>query len=934
MSLVGGGDVGPSAERESVGGLGQLVTVLKMVVVRPRFGEAPPRKQAGRFTRRRGGLPMLCLVREPNQEVVLSQLSEYLMRAWPRRVPYVHYSFPPVEPRDPANGAELPVVTEEQVNVVASVLLAVAQDLSSAQNSTYGRFRFRRFHLVYWLMKGSFQGDSSRRDEVLQERLLEQMRERDLSRRKNKALLQAAEQGVLPHLSWWAQLAIRIAPSVWFRMRLSRFVPFVGSEYRWMLHQPYLAPRDPGTVVGFAERIASALVDVEAAPRAGTHVRREDPEELLRLLVNAFLEDVRRLYRRPFWHPSGARRTVYPVVLVDNISRRNGGYLLFKTINEVRNGTGVFDPVVFISGSHRVPPRAREREDSSEPGEKAWWVAESEGAYSDWCDRFRSSSRKREPAAWYLSIKIPEAVPEQPDAPPLASIEAAPPPVWSRAAVLAVVALVVVAGVAVVAGQRVSAHCGYTPLNRNYPTLHLLDDGQCIGVSDEPIPLTGAARNGNDSTKIDLFNDVQARIVAQNARVAELHKTTTRLYMTLVYLTAFSAEPYTLASEKERLMGVAARQAEALDSSQDVLVRILFANAGHQMQSGERVAGIIGELAGGDPSIVGVIGLAQSRADTVAAVRGVSAAGLPMIAATLSADPMPAQSLLYFQVSPQNSREVGVLASYLRRPDGGKPAVTAVRIVHSADTSDIYSANLSTIASQTLAQAGFKVESEPYVPSGTTGENIKAIAGRLCGLPRDEAVLFAGRPGDFDTMMREVRNCLQQEKPRIFANDDVSRYVADSKLMASNEVPFTYISFGLGTRGCSGESSLNRKLREIFAQACNGGLNPSLDGHAALAYDAMSAFVNAVEPGVQPKVVNLVSKLYDTSFPGASGNIEFRNSPVRGVPRDKFLAVMSAEPHQDVRIVGYCGGAPRVVGEGDPLVGVPVVCPEAAAGRG
>src|SRR4051794_32021569 len=108
MSLVGGEDAGPDAERESVGGLGQLVNVLKMVVVRPRFGEAPPRKQAGRFTRRRGGLPMLCLVREPNQEVVLSQLSEYLMRAWPRRVPYVHYSFPPVEPHDPANGAELP----------------------------------------------------------------------------------------------------------------------------------------------------------------------------------------------------------------------------------------------------------------------------------------------------------------------------------------------------------------------------------------------------------------------------------------------------------------------------------------------------------------------------------------------------------------------------------------------------------------------------------------------------------------------------------------------------------------------------------------------------------------------------------------------------------------------------------------------------------
>ncbi|UJW28619.1 ABC transporter substrate-binding protein [Saccharothrix sp. AJ9571] len=902
----------------AIGGLRQLLAVLKSLTSRPRFREAPE-KDASRRRARRPGIPMMCLVRGVEQEAILDRLTEYLAGAQPKRIPYAYYAFPRADPTQTAQAGEVRAVTEADVAGVAAVLLSVVHQLSSTGNAVHGRFRCPRFHLVYWLMKSTFSGDPERPDRVLRDLLFDKLRQRDLGRRKLDALPEAAAD-TAPPLPWWAQVVLRFGPALWFRIRLNAGVPVIGTEYRWLLRQPYLAPHDPGTVLGFAERIASTLA---VAERPGN--QREDPGQLLRLLVNAFLEDLRATYRRPPWRPRNARRTTYVVVLLDNISRQNGGYLLFKAINDVRNETGAFDPVVFVSGSHRVPPRALRPNEFAEPGEKAH--QDPGTAYQAWQDNFRSSTRKREPAAWYMSIAVPETASEAEEAPdPNHHLEVPKSPLWSRKSVLAAVAVLLLGGAAWWAYSDVQAHCGTSLFNDNHSTLEVFDDGtldgQCVGVSSEPIALTGSALAGqNNEGNVHQFTRVQEKIVEQNAEVARIHEQVPeRPYLTLVYFSAFSAERYTLASEKERLMGVAARQREALDSGQEPLVRILLANGGNEMQAGERVAVFIRDLADDDPSIVGVIGLAQSREATAAAISAVGEAGLPMIAATLSADQLPGQSGIYFQVAPQNSREVEVIARFLRDADHG-PVPSAVRVVQSADTRDIYSTNLGTVASTKLAEAGFTVEKETFSPSGTKNENMQEVGERLCRTAPDEAIFFAGRPVDFGTMLRAIGRCPQLTPPRIIASDDVSRYVADNELLQVTDVPFAYISFGVGTLGCTGTGGLASNLTKAFPEACAAGLNPTLDGHAALAYDTLSAFITASSPGKQPKAVHLVSRLYDIEFAGESGVIDFRNATVRGIPENKFLAVMSVDPARPgggVRIAGYCGRPPETMSGASP----------------
>ncbi|HEY0697218.1 MAG TPA: hypothetical protein VGD43_05355, partial [Micromonospora sp.] len=111
--------------------------------------------------------------------------------------------------------------------------------------------------------------------------------------------------------SVWARLAVwavtllgRLVDLRWLRER----VPRLGPERRWLMRQPYMVPRHSVDFLGFAERLTVG------------HREAESPEQLKKLLVHAFLEDLRRGYRRFRWRlvprPTGWRRTAYVVVLL------------------------------------------------------------------------------------------------------------------------------------------------------------------------------------------------------------------------------------------------------------------------------------------------------------------------------------------------------------------------------------------------------------------------------------------------------------------------------------------------------------------------------------------------------------------------------------------------------------------------------------------
>lgn len=368
--------------------------------------------------------------------------------------------------------------------------------------------------------------------------------------------------------------------------RLSATLSAVRRTSRWLLRQPYLAPRDPGTFAGFAERLTEPN-------RAG-----EDQEQLLRLLVNAFLTDLR--------HGDRPWRTGNPVVLLDGVTGTNGGYRLLKLINDVRNDTGAFDPMVVISGSSEVPP-LRAQGNPILPSAR-----DALAAYHRWRGNIGKASRARTPSAWYLPIRVPPSPSVESDRfdearerlLDTAPISLDPPPIWARRWVLVLVAVVVAAIAVLVEENHRRAHCGVPFWSTDSATLQTVDNGECVGVT-----ATGFAFRPSDKA----FSDMQARVGELNSRAEDAR----RPVVSVVFA----------AGRADSLSGAVMVQEQQLAKTgvNDPVLRILVANTGSQ--PGEATELLRGMIAA-DPSIVGSAGIGQPAEATEA----FSAAGLPLLA--------------------------------------------------------------------------------------------------------------------------------------------------------------------------------------------------------------------------------------------------------------------------------------------------------------
>ncbi|MEU4443230.1 hypothetical protein AB0K14_13315 [Actinosynnema sp. NPDC050801] len=874
----------------------ELVKLLQDLTERPRFGELPGRRAGARAGGDRG-IPLVCLVRGKQAEGLLGALRSHLRGAHPGRVPHAYHRFP--EPRPD-------VVTPEPATVeaVGAVLVHIARELAHGANDRYGRHEFRRFELVYWLMNQRVDGSNAESAATL----LTRLRERDLSRRSGDDLKDVLDNAA-ETAPWWVRLVVRLVPSFLFRAKLRGLVP--GSEYRWLLRQPYLAPHDPGTFIGFAERLTSALVPGQSAEP------REDTGQLAKLLVNAFLEDVRHAYRRSWWRIRSARRTVYPVVLLDGIRRDNGGYAVLKIINDVRNDTGAFDPLVIISGSAKVPPDA---ENTAERAPAP--VGQAVHAYETWARKLATDSRARRPTAWFLPLQVPDVSFVRGEVPPTATLSVRQAPVWSRTPVLVVVVLLLLASVATVGYRHVRGinaaneqwryeHCGLDQDNPDAHTLKRIGD-DCVGVTTGHVPLFGQA----DGEDLKRFNRIQELIVDQNRRVLEAHaRDATRPYATVVYVSAMSAGRDALASNTARLVGVAARQARLLDrtDSDDPLIRVLLSNAGSAMQHGEVVADKLRSMLEHDKSIIGVVGMALSSTPTRNTITALGEVGLPVVAATLSDDAMPTASRMYFQVSPTNDRQAQVAAGHVRAAHPGKRGVV---IVHSSAEEDSYADNLRVDVAKRFGEQGLRVREEPYRPvTAEQGSDARRLGQDLCAVGDEDVVFFAGRPADFGKLMDGLSAGCKNDPPSLLAGDDVARYAADDTLRGQHpEIPFEYVSFAIGAQGCAAATEMHQSLRELLPEECEGGANPSLDGHAALTYDALYLFVHAmiqlgripVSPGHIWKEMGDIGGARALS--GESGVIDFGGGQV---PIDKFLAVLRVSDGEPPTVLASCGDYPN-----------------------
>ncbi|WP_238454960.1 hypothetical protein [Micromonospora sp. ATA51] len=125
------------------------------------------------------------------------------------------------------------------------------------------------------------------------------------------------------------------------------------------------------TFLGFAERLTAGWRD------------GEQPAQVEKLLLHAFLEDLRQAYRRRFWRPGDWRRTAYPVLLLDRVTVGGVGHTLVRLLNDVRNETGRNDPLLVVAVAADPPPEL--------PAARP--LREAEQAYEEWTEALPETRR-------------------------------------------------------------------------------------------------------------------------------------------------------------------------------------------------------------------------------------------------------------------------------------------------------------------------------------------------------------------------------------------------------------------------------------------------------------------------------------------------------------------------------------------------------------
>ncbi|WP_188192284.1 ABC transporter substrate-binding protein [Nonomuraea sp. SYSU D8015] len=714
----------------------------------------------------------------------------------------------------------------------------------------------------------------------------------------------AADRGA-DHVPFPVNVLLKLLPGFLHDLRLSGRVPWLSGRFRWLRRA--LSQDDPQ-----APGVAALLAGLDPA----------DGERLSRLLLSAFMDDLSAQYRRSPLHVRGASHVFYPLLLLNEHASA-----LVDLVEERRAELDRFDPVVVVS----YTPDAVLLEDDEEP---LWRLIR-------WRRELVTAD---DAAAWRQVIRTPLTISAPPVPADLARYDVADPtwvpparvaPWWSSWTAIALFWMVLAGAVGAYAGQTAAWHrsaCAtglWTPWTESG---RQLAGTECVGVAEPDYLFTP----GNAE-----IEKVQAVLQQENGRAARLHEEDGRRpYVTIVYLAALTTtDRDALAASREGLAGVAIAQKRqnASSGASEPLVRILLANAGGRMQHGSRIARLLLRYRDEEAPIVGVVGLDQSRQETVAAIQELGKAGLPMVASTLSADRLVNESPFYFQVAPQNSRQAWMAAAFADSlVKKGEVKRRAARVYYSHDVTDYYSSNLHDRVVARLKERGFAVEGHRFTPIGAAkpgpaDRSDDAYAGEprdagvsACGF--DGLVYFAGRGiPDFAEFIKGIADKCAGAPPVVLGGDDVTRYAADVRLRSAvTRVGYYYESFAAAPNRCD-EPQRHDFYTDLFAtfpfECEEPGPGRTLDGHAALSYDATETMITAIRrlgkeshsvPVNSYTVWRQLGTLYAPgqsghAIEGATGALDFGSESPRQYPVDKAVLILHAKGAERPTQIGACG---------------------------
>ncbi|GII83836.1 hypothetical protein Ssi03_18260 [Sphaerisporangium siamense] len=688
-------------------------------------------------------------------------------------------------------------------------------------------------------------------------------------------------------------------------------------RYMWFLRQPYLMPENrrnqPRDLTGFAVRLLSARDDAAAAEPRRSREAAQANDEIERLLVNAFLEDLRQGFERRLWkvwRRVAWARTSYPVMLVNG-----GDPRLVSRIEEVRGAARLADPLlVVVTGPGERPGPA------SRPGVLAGRPDTAEELWDRWgaeLARDRALGSVRD-----LRIEL-EAEDEQ------AVAKANSLPVYRRPRPLlahplipwiAVTALVAVSLVRVLA--TATATCG--------PGIWRTSTGECVGVSE------GGFEFAPHLAPVLGLIDRQNRAILTSGHP----------YATVVYFGKLTTSGTSQAGAYDpltdihgELAGIALAQGRLIENNTDgslLQMRVVLANAGADFRYAQDVARETVRRAEEDPTIIGVIGLGESRTHVRAAIEELGRKALPVISTTATFDDLDVRVRdgrrvpSFFPLAPPNSRLAAVAAGWAR---AGVPE----RKVRGARTAKVFIDSTSTdligtdLGAKFTAAFGREAEPVPY----RHARDFPALVTKACGQKtQPDLMYYAGRTAQFGAFVTAIEQS-QCQGLTIMANDDVTQYVNDHapELGGNQRVRVMYVALAPPSATRDQQRVFPAKFKTDFyrrldALTASLGMTrlprthlPSPE-YAVQAQDAAVALMAAAQeafagqgvtaaPDGPPPVVDrggvLLALENLQEIDGDSGLVKLHGAADRRHAKDRPILLVALDPDGRQVVIRQCG---------------------------
>lgn len=696
----------------------------------------------------------------------------------------------------------------------------------------------------------------------------------------------------------------------WAALRLFGAWLRFGRRFRWLRKQP-------GQLHG-RDYLAAALCLTEGRPA------RANAALVHRVLVLALLHDLDAATRRSLVSPSKRRRVAPFTVLIANAEPASPARRFVDTFGSLHAlqhaDEGVPKRCVML-----VMASVDGGDDGGDEGGSGLGLDEAADALRGIARRHRAGA---EPG---LLVDVPAEPVSQREQDDLAVIPevSAPRPPLPRLVPAAVGTTAVLA----------AALVAWLILRDADPRCPRIEEtgGEVIGVGDGTADCSFFEdATGQRGELVDEMVAVEDAIARENAEVLADHERG-QPYSTIVFFA-----PLTVPNEPERqdenalnqLRGIHMAQQRANDLADNdanrIRTRVVIANPGDRFVHGLEVAERIADEAGEDETVVGVVGISQSRDASFEAIRLLGEEGLPVVAGPVTGDNMLNSSQYYYQVGPRNARVADMLVEFSANTEivsaGDGEMVTPDGAVIVTDHSDYYSANLADdlydeLGSGQVETISYAVE-DPDSPLPDPGSDtapatrvhsLYELADQVCASMGGRDVLFfTSRSSQFVGMLDNMHN--NNDCPdtyTVVAGSAVTKLVENRPDLMSEHpgVSLYYAAFGSREVSYGGSSDEFVALYQEAYDAdtgTDGGAGTDVSD-AALAYDAFNALQmtgNYAQRNGFPISADTSAEALggdEIEFDGASGYVALGNEPLgsqgsghQRVPPEKPVLVLRA----------------------------------------